>query len=139
MFAAAVFALPMGQIAKRRERQTALLDREGGGGDDFGGMAAMAEEVVMGDELTFRGQVYKSYTVGRRLRSSVDSYQRRRRDVARGPLLIHREYVRRREEGRRLDSSVDSHQRRRRDVDWTPLLIHIFLSEERRDVVKGPL
>lgn len=130
MFAAAVFALPMGQIAKRRERQTALLDREGGGGDDFGGMAAMAEEVVMGDELTFRG---------RRLRSSVDSYQRRRRDVARGPLLIHREYVRRREEGRRLDSSVDSHQRRRRDVDWTPLLIHIFLSEERRDVVKGPL
>ncbi len=66
MFAVAVFALPVGvlasgfddQIAKWRERQTALLDREGEGDDDFGGMAAKAEEVVMGDELMFRGQVY---------------------------------------------------------------------------------
>ena len=66
MFAVAVFALPVGvlasgfddQIAKRRERRTALLDREGDGDDDFGGMAAKAEEVVMGDEMTFRGQVY---------------------------------------------------------------------------------
>ena len=51
--------------------------------------------------------------------SSVDSYQRRRRDVDCGPLLIHI-----RGGGTcRLRSSVESYQRRR-DVDRGPLLIH---------------
>jgi hypothetical protein len=57
VFAVAVFALPMGVLASGFDDQIADR-REGEGDDDFGGMAAKAEEVVMGNELTFRGQVY---------------------------------------------------------------------------------